>query len=170
MRKLIHLFCLPLALALPVKGMSEQISERDMKTALIYNFAVFTTWPFIAGETFNICVFEEDRENINDQLLKAKRISGKQTNLVVIHKINAINNCQVLYLEAKKIKSKRLADTLKNNSILTIVNSTENTTNTGIINILLINNRFNFTINNETARYSNLTLSSKLLRLAAEVY
>lgn len=170
MRKLIYLFCLSLALALPAKVMPEQISERDMKTALIYNFAVFTSWPLIAGETFNICVFEEDRENINDQLLKAKKISGKQTNLLVIHNINAINNCQVLYLEAKKIRNKRLADTLQNNSILTIVNSTENTTNTGIINILLINNRFNFTINNEAARDSNLTLSSKLLRLAAEVY
>lgn len=170
MRKLIYLFCLSLALALPAKVMPEQISERDMKTALIYNFAVFTSWPLIAGETFNICVFEEDRENINDQLLKAKKISGKQTNLLVIHNINAINNCQVLYLEAKKIGNKRLADTLQNNSILTIVNSTENTTNTGIINILLINNRFNFTINNEAARDSNLTLSSKLLRLAAEVY
>jgi len=101
MRKLIYLFWLSLLFALPVNGRSEQISERDMKTALIYNFAVFTTWPLVAGETFNI---------------------------------------------------------------------TENTTNTGIINILLINNRFNFTINNETARDSNLTLSSRLLRLAAEVY
>ncbi len=170
MRKLIYLFCLSLALALPAKGMPEQISERDMKTALIYNFAVFTTWPLIAGETFNICVFEEDRENINNHLLSTKKISGKQTSLLVIRNINAINNCQVLYLEAKKIRNKRLADTLQNNSILTIVNSTENTTNTGIINILLINNRFNFTINNETARDSNLTLSSRLLRLAAEVY
>ena len=170
MRKLIYLFWLSLLFALPVNGRSEQISERDMKTALIYNFAVFTTWPLVAGETFNICVFEEDRENINEQLLKTKKISGKQTSLVVIRNINAINNCQVLYLEAKKIRNKRLADTLQNNSILTIVNSTENTTNTGIINILLINNRFNFTINNETARDSNLTLSSRLLRLAAEVY
>ncbi len=170
MRKLIYLFWLPLALALPAQVMPEQISERDMKTALIYNFAVFTTWPLISSETFNICVFEEDRENINIHLLSSKKISGKPTSLVVIRNINAINNCQVLYLEAKKIKSKRLADTLQNNSILTIVNSTENTTNTGIINILLINNRFNFTINNETARYSNLTLSSKLLRLATEVY
>jgi len=170
MRKLIYLFWLSLALAWPVNVTSEQISERDMKTALIYNFAVFTTWPFIPSETFNICVFEEDRVNINNHLLSTKKISGKQTSLLVIRNINAINNCQVLYLEAKKIRNTRLANTLQNNSILTIVNSTENTTNTGIINIMLINNRFNFTINNETARDSNLILSSKLLRLAAEVY
>lgn len=170
MRKLIYLFWVPLSFALSVDVMSDQINERDMKAALIYNFAVFTTWPLISGDTFNICVFDEDRENINHHLLKSRKISGKQINFMAIYNIDAVNDCQVLYLEEKKIKSGSLSRILVNRSILSIVDVTENTANSGIINIQLVNNKFNFTINNEAAKYSNLILSSKLLRLATEVY
>lgn len=158
-----------LILCLPLAALSEPVKERDMKAALLYNFAIFTTWPESPSNAFNICVFEEDRENINHHLLTTKKIDGKPVSFVVLKKIDAIKDCQVLYSEEKRIDTPRISDILPNHPVLSIVDTTEKPLSKGIVNIQLVNNRFQFSINNEAAKQSNLSLSSKLLRLAVEV-
>lgn len=170
MKHLFHHLSLLILCFMPFTASSESVKEQDMKAALLYNFAVFTTWPESPSFAFfNICVFEEDRENINHQLLTTKKIDGKPINFVVLKRIDAIKNCQVLYSEEKKLDTQKLLRILPNHPILSVVDATEKPFNKGIINIQLIDNKFQFSINNEAAKRSNLSLSSKLLRLAVEV-
>lgn len=163
-----HLHLLVLCL-MPLAAQSEPVKERDMKAALLYNFAVFTTWPESPSFAFNICVFEEDRENINHQLLTTKKINGKPVSFVVLKRIDAIRNCQILYSEEKRIDSQKISRILPKHPILSVVDATERPLSEGIINIRLVDNKFQFSINNEAAKHSNLSLSSKLLHLAVEV-
>lgn len=169
MKRLIHHLSLLILCFMSFMAVSEPVKERDMKAALLYNFAVFTTWPESPSFAFNICVFEEDRDNINQQLLTTKKINGKPVSFIVLKRIDALKDCQVLYSEEKKIDILKISTILPNHPVLSVVDATEKPSNKGIINIELVNNKFQFSINNEAAKRSNLSLSSKLLRLAVEV-
>ncbi len=147
------------------------VSERDMKAALIYNFAVFTAWPESRESAFNVCVFDEDKENLNRDILRSKQINGKPVHFEVIFSIGEVQKCQLLYLEDSKNKEdKMLLESMVNFSVLSIADTMDKMASASIINIHLDNKKYKFTVNNEAAKRSNLTVSSKLLRLATKVY
>jgi len=170
MKRLLNMVWLLLA-SLPVQVMSSSVSDRDMKAALVYNFSVFTTWPETKSEVFKVCVFYEDQENINPEILESKKINGKSVHLEVIRDKSELENCQVLYLEdTRSIYEPKFIDYLSELSLLTVVDTTHHALLPGIVNIQMENKKYYFSINNEAAKRSNLVLSSKLLRLATKVY
>ncbi|CAG0979738.1 hypothetical protein MTYP_01690 [Methylophilaceae bacterium] len=171
MRRFIHFPWLLVLLGLPAGAASKPVDARDMKAALIYNFAVFTSWPENGSNAFTVCAFDEDQDNVNRHLLKSKNINGRQVHFTIIRHIGELENCQVLYLEkSKNLENKRLSESLVDFSILSIVDVTEKPGDSGIISIRQVNSKYYFTINNEEAKRAGLMVSSKLLRLAAEVY
>lgn len=158
-------------LSLPVQAESTMVNERDMKAALIYNFAVFTAWPESGETAFNVCVFDEDKENLNKDILRSKQINGKPIHFEVIFSNSDVKKCQLIYLEdSKNREDKTLLESMVNFSVLSIEDTTDKVASAGIINIHLDHKKYKFTVNNEAAKRSNLTVSSKLLRLATKVY
>lgn len=172
MMKLGSLWVLIAVLGLkPMLAEGVQENERDVKAALIYNFAVYTTRPEYKENTFNICVFDEDQENLNRNILESKQVNGKPIHYEVIHSFSDVKKCQVLYLEDSRNKdNKLLLGMLVNLSVLSIEDITAREDDVGMIKIHLDDKRYHFTINNEAAKRSNLIFSSQLLRLATKVY
>jgi hypothetical protein len=171
MKRLNHIICALALLVLPAQANTISVDERDMKAALIYNFSVYTTWPELTGSTFNVCAFEGDDENINNNLFESKKINGKPIHFVIIHAVSEVKSCQVLYLEeTNKIGDNRLFENMEKFSVLSIAQIKDKTENASIIKIQLNNNKYDFTINNQVAKQANLMVSSKLLRLATRVY
>lgn len=149
---------------------AEPVDDRDMKAALIYNFAVFTSWPDIQND-ITICTFDDDQENLNPKLLKSRKINERRVNFTSIQHDYELQSCQVIYLEeSQKLRDNNLPKLLEKYSVLSVVDTTKNSKHNGIINIQLINRKYHFSINNEAAKRAQLLLSSKLLRLATEVY
>ncbi|HAE99825.1 MAG TPA: hypothetical protein DCO68_10080 [Methylophilaceae bacterium] len=158
-------------MCLPMLATSAQVENRDIKSALIYNFAVYTTWPAQESNVLNVCAFQEDQDNINYHLLEEKKINDKKITYKTIDGIEEIKNCQVLYLEETHwIKDKRLKENIEKYSVLTIADTGNQSAYASMINLQLENKKYSFTINNQVAKEASLTLSSKLLRLATRVY
>src|SRR5688572_10647020 len=100
---------------------AEPVDERDMKAALIYNFSIYTAWPELNSNSFNVCTFEGDEENINTSLLEAKQIKGKPVHFKVIRGAADVKTCQVIYLEeARQIHYSKYSHLINNLAILTI--------------------------------------------------
>lgn len=151
-------------------GIASSVDERDMKAALLYNFSVYTSWPNNEDKEFNICIFEADQENLNESLLESKVLSGKPVRVRNIHHIDDVKTCQVLFVEEANISNEKLLQqALQKHSILFVHNS-QKLTDASMIRIELVDKRYHFSINNQAVKEANLTLSSKLLRLATRVY
>lgn len=171
MKRLNLIICSLALLVLPAQANTIRIDERDMKAALIYNFSIYTTWPEVNSNSFNVCTFEDDEENINASLLESKKINGKPIRFKVIRDTVDVKNCQVLYLEeAKRLHDSKYSQLIDKLAILTIAESSHDLGSLCIINIKLENKKYTFTINNQMAKQLNLLVSSKLLRLATKVY
>lgn len=165
-----HIILLALLL-LPAIAQAAPVDERDMKAVLIYNFSIYTAWPEVNSNSFNVCTFEVDKENINASLLESKKINGKSIHFKVIRDAADVKTCQVLYLEeARQIYNNNYSQLIDKLAILTILESSHQLDSSGIINIKLENKKYNFTVNNQAAKQLNLLMSSKLLRLATMVY
>jgi len=151
-------------------GIAAPVDERDMKAALIYNFSVYTTWPKTPSKVFNVCMFESDQDSLNEHLLEKRTLNGKPIRVLSIHRIDDVKNCQVLFMEdAKNAENKQLIQQLQKYSVL-LVHNGQKRTDASMIHIELIDKRYHFSINHQAAKDANLTLSSKLLRLATRVY
>jgi hypothetical protein len=164
-----------LALALlswPFKlAQSVELSEYQLKAAFIYNFAVFTEWPAEVGTPLNLCILGPDPfgDEIND--LQGKAV-GNRT-LAVLRKTTnqSISNCHIVFITAQAFRNlPRVLDEIRDRPILTVADS-EGAAKRGVaLNMAVTQNRITFEASQAAARSNRLTLSSKLLRLATEVY
>jgi len=165
-----HFIFAGLLMGVTQPGAAGSVDERDMKAALIYNFSVYTTWPEDTAKAFHVCTFEDDQDNLNEQLLERKTINGKPVHVTHIRQLDELKNCQVLFVEdTTKAHDRRLFDLVKKYSVL-LVDTAQNPTQTGMIQIELVDKRYHFVIHHQAVKEANLMLSSKLLRLAARVY
>ena len=171
MKRLNPIISLVALLVLPAQANTIRVDERDMKAALIYNFSIYTAWPELNSDRFNVCTFEDDKENINANLLESKKINGKPIHFKVIRDTIEVKTCQVLYIEeATKLYNSKYSQLIDKLAILTISENSHQSDSLGIINIKLENKKYHFTVNNQMAKQLNLLVSSKLLRLANKVY
>jgi hypothetical protein len=150
----------------------QTFKEYDLKAVFLYNFTQFVEWPPEAfqddSSPFIIGVLGADpfkkylEETVRDEVVRNRK-------LIIQHysRVEDIKTCHILFIsqsEAKQIA--QILDGLKNRSIL-IVGETEGFTRLGgVIGFATERNKIRLRINLTAARAANLTLSSKLLRIA----
>lgn len=171
MQRIVIFFSLLLASLNSVEAGPPTVNDKDMKSALIYHFALFTAWPESKEATFKICAFEEDQDNINPDIFAKQQVNGKRMQFEVMHSIEQLKSCQVLFIEdSKRLQERRVAEQLLSTPILSIADTTMRSDKEAIIKIQLEDKKYRFTIDNEAAKQHHLNLSSRLLRLASKVY
>lgn len=148
------------------------VKESQLKTAFIYNFSKFTTWPDrsfqdLPHNSFTICmVGNEPLGNLLRQLAKSKTIKDKTILFQDNPPPNELKSCRILYISSSE--SSRLGEILKNiegQPVLTIGN-TRGYAKRGVdINLFKQDGRLRFEINHDAVLKSGLTLSSELLAL-----
>jgi hypothetical protein len=103
------------------------------------------------------------------RIINGRKINGHELHFEQFDSVDAATNCQVLFIsDSEKSHLSKILGQLQGASILT-VSQTDNFIGDGGMIYLFIDeeNKVRFRINNDAARKAGLTISSKLLSLAA---
>ena len=167
-----HLLKIALAcgMTLSYSAPADPMPEYSMKAAFLYNFALFTEWPQLPEDSLNLCVLGKDPLGTALDAVEGKQINGLRLTVSRI-KIGSVRNCQILFLgEAEGVNIRRLLVDLEEVPVLTVTDN-ESLLQAGVmIGLTVENKRLTFDINAEAAQRAHLSISSKLLRLARNVY
>ena len=147
--------------------------EYRVEAGYLSNFGRFVHWPIAAtGEpNFVICVLGSDPfdgmldtavagEKINNQSVMARRITTVQD----------APACRILYISASESSHLvEILNLLNHASVLTVSNIPGFTASGGMIQFVLMKDKVRFEVNVAAANAARLTLSSQLLKVAANI-
>jgi hypothetical protein len=190
LKRICHLVLLLVAVTIhPLDAGAAQVDEYELKTAYLYNFVLFTTWPAAwppeASQNITICTIGDDQFGSAIEQLHGRKIRGKR--LVVRRSIDLEQApaCHMLYIaESEQGKLAGILESLRGTSVLTIsdalVESDSNAPAAGpsaanvharcMITLILEDKRLMFEVDSTAIRQAGLAMSSRLLYLARRVY
>jgi hypothetical protein len=171
-KRAVLIICLFACLIFPGTSRDESRNSQEyaLKAAFLYNFILFTEWPATAGSTLKVCIYGRDPFGDNLDKLRGK---NAHTRTVTIHRTNRLSDlkdCQVVFIAPSAIgQLSEIHETLRGRPVLTVSDSHIATLGVAI-NMFTEQNKVTFEINLPAARNAGLSISSKLLKLAGEVY
>jgi hypothetical protein len=151
---------------------AQMAREYQLKAVFLFNFAQFTDWPenAFADEKSPIVIgvlgADPFGQSLNDTI-RDETVRGHP--LVVEHyrRADEIKTCHILFISQPEIRhGDEILKNVKGKPILTVADNDGTTAAGVVIRFVVENNKVHFRINQEAARAANLTLSSKLLRVA----
>jgi hypothetical protein len=172
---------------------SKHYDEYSIKTAFIYNFINFITWPGKEdssedNEPIYIGIlgnspFGNSIDVLNSKKAKNRQIivvefkgideSGKDdkdSDLMLSDLIGELRKCRILFIcPSEERYIPKIVKALENVPVLTIGESKNFTEAGGMIQFVIVDKKVNFVINLSSARKANLQISSKILKLALKV-
>lgn len=145
--------------------------EYQVKASYLYNFIKFVAWPDDlsgAERKFNLCVAGAERFGHALDRIAGERVENRE---IVIHRLDRnaparALRCQMLFIAADTTDAASWA-TIGERGVLTIGETADFLKRGGIINLVEVQGRIRFQINQQAAREAGLVLSSRLLDLAA---
>ncbi len=147
------------------------INEYQVKAAFLYNFIAFTEWPDDIDQTLNLCIYGEDYFGQEIDKLQAKSVGNNSIKVIRLTSLEKSKACHVLFISKSAIKDlPNILASIQGEPVLTIADSPEAASKGAIINMNLTQNKINFEVNLESAHRVRLSISSRLLQLAAKVY
>lgn len=147
------------------------LPEYRLKAAFLYNFAVYTEWPAEVGNKLNLCVLGPDPFGGELQELNGKVIGARSIAVQPSTTRQTITSCKLLYVSPSAIgELPQVLEALNGSSVLVVTDSAGAARAGAAINMAVLNSRVLFEVNQKAVRDARLTLSSKLLRLAREIY
>ena len=160
------LACLGLATA-PQAG---AVTEYELKAAFLYNFASFTEWPPKAAPGMVVCVFGQDPFGAVLDGLKGKIVQGQPLEVRRVTTAAEARACRVVFIGDGDTDPGPLLAALRSSPVLTVSESRDAARRGAMIGLVVDGGRVAFEVNTGVASSAGLTLSSKLLRLARQVY
>ncbi len=146
-------------------------NKNAIEAAFLYNFALFTDWPANIGNEFKICVMGSNDILTALEQIKSKQLKERPISLLNISSASQANTCQMLFIgRSEHPYMDTIAKQVGNEPVLTVSEENGYDPNNVIISLVMQNNRIAFNINNSSAREKSLVISSKLLKLALQVY
>ncbi len=174
MKPIRHLFTtFALGLLLLLAGpaaLAAEPTENQLKAALLYKFAQFTTWPTPAAEAFNICVLGENPFGEELDSLKKKTLRDQPVDVIYLTAPDAARNCHLVYLNPPDRRQlTRWMEMLKSRPILTVSDDQDGWREGVMIVFEVEPNGVKFNVNLTAARAANFSISAQMLKLAREV-
>jgi hypothetical protein len=155
----------------PATADEQAIPEYQVKTAYLYNFARFVTWPETALQEhpgFTFCVTGADPFGMHLDRLGGKTVHHKTLEVWHLSSLAMVDNCQLVFIgEGDNLPE--ILSLLREQPVLTVSDADDFIEQGGIIQFLLVQNRVRFRINLTAASTAGLGISSKLLSLAVSV-
>ena len=150
---------------------ADNLAEYRLKAAFIYNFVSFTEWPAGLGNVLNLCVYGPDPFGEDLDQLQGRSVAGRSLAVRRINSVDALGNCQIVFITRPVIGNlPRVLDHLRGKPVLTVADSAGVAREGVALNTGTEHSKIIFEANLGAARDNGLILSSKLLRLAKEVY
>jgi len=173
MQQLMTALLLTLLLSAPVAGTADdaQQTEYRIKTAFLYNFSRFVSWPEAALQNrseFSLCTLGSTPFGEQLDTLTGKMVHGKALVVKRFDRPADTLDCQLVFIGQSDEPDEALW-ILKERPVLTVSDAAAFTEKGGMIQFRVIDNKIRFRINVDAARAAGLTISSKLLSLAISV-
>jgi hypothetical protein len=146
--------------------------EYQIKAVFLFNFTQFVKWPpaaFInADEPFCIGILGDDPfDGFLDETVRGEKVDGHPLVVQRYHSVKDIKDCQLLFISGSENKRlEQIFAGLNGKNILTVGDMDGFAKNGGVIRFVTEQNKVHFKISREAAKNANLTISSKMLRLA----
>lgn len=148
--------------------------EHQVKAAFIANFIKFIDWPDLgkAGSRFVVGVYgAEPFEHTIEDTLAARSISGHPIYVQQIHSDSEIKQCRIVISGASSEDRVDHLTRACNDAGAVLIGEADNFAKMGgTIGFLIVSSKVRFEINLESARRQRVSISSKLLSLAHQVY
>lgn len=147
-------------------------NKSALQAAFTYNFASYTEWPSLAGDSFNICTWNAPLVSAALQELPPRRLKNLPVQYAEAHKLNELKSCQVLYVGAEAHGDLPAIHAALSEQALLIVTDEEDDELPPHASIILYeqNHRLAFSINRSAAQAAHLKISAELLSLAKKIY
>lgn len=147
------------------------VGEYELKTAFVYNFALFTDWPSQAGAgPLTLCVLGDGRFGGALDGLHEKTVRGRALQVRRAPASDELRRCHILFVTAsEKLALPRLVGELAGLPVLVVAETDGALAMGAAINLIWDKSRIVFEVNSAALTLAQLTVSSKLLRLAREV-
>jgi hypothetical protein len=156
-----------------VNAQKSKPGEYQVKAAYLYNFGKFVEWPATVAkdESFTICVLGDDPfgaaldatlagEAIDSQKLVARRITNARD----------AAGCRILFISSSESgRIKEILTAVDKSGVLTVSDMLDFTSNGGMIQFVLKENKVRFEVNLAAGEKAGLTFSSQLLKVATDV-
>lgn len=164
--KQIVLFSLSMIMSLMLRA--DALPEFTLKAAYLYNFALLTEWPSTKhSNEFDLCFYREDLGSASDAL-QNKMIGNRKIKVINVATAEEAKGCQMIFIsENEGGEGEKLIRHLIGAPILII--SENPRINDAHIAIVREGRRLAFDISLKTLKRSDLSLSSRLLKLARKV-
>jgi hypothetical protein len=142
--------------------------EYLLKTAFVFNFARYTTWPPPSPDgPFNLCILGEDDFGAAAQYLDGQHLQARNIDVRFRKVGDDLGGCQLVYVTqplAAQLDS--LLPRLHAERMLTVSDIPDFAARGGILGLKIVDNRIRFEANPLAAKRAGLRLSAQLLRLA----
>jgi hypothetical protein len=163
---------LSVALTFPARS---AVSEAQIKAAYLYKLASFVRWPASTladpATPLRICVAgRPDVYAVVEVLTRGQVASGRRLAAEMIEptRPGAVAHCQILFIGQGEAATRTLLAQVAQLPVLTVTDRGRGTRG-GIIEFVLVEGNVRFAIHRQAAEARQLTLSSKLLAVAASV-
>jgi hypothetical protein len=151
--------------------LDDELRERLIKAAFLFNFARFTKWPAGAFEEprspLRFCVLGEDPFGSALDALAGKTVHGRRLAISRLAAVGEAASCHLLFVSASE--DRRLVDilaTVYGSPTLTVADITDFARFGGVITLTTVANRIRFDVNLVAAHRVGLRFSSRFLSLA----
>ena len=160
-------------LAAPALAVADetQISEYRVKSAFLYNFSRFVTWPEATLQDrteFSLCVIGTDPFGAQLDKLTGKAVHNRTLVVRRLNSLAVVDDCHLVYIGEDTMPTDILL-LVRELPVLTVSDAEDFIEQGGIIQFKLIQSKVRFRINMDAANSAGLRISSKLLSLAISV-
>ena len=158
-------------LACALGARSDDLPEYRLKAAFLFNFALLTEWPSEVGTKLNLCILGQDPFGSEIDELNGKVAAGRSIVVQRAVDYQSLKSCQILFISPSSMGGlPRTLAGLRGSLVLTVADSPGAARDGVGINMVTGQSKIAFEVNLKAVQESRLNLSSKLLRLAREVY
>lgn len=165
--------CLALAVAVTAMARADT-GEYEVKAAFIYNFAKFVEWPETdagADAAMPLCILGDDPFGPVLDTLNGRTIQGRSMNVVRTRNLTDLSRCSIVFVSSSE--RRRIDEIMQHLSgisgLLTISDIGGFAEHGGMIELRLADDRVRFLVNLDSAGRAELSISSRILRLAQSV-
>jgi hypothetical protein len=156
-----------------VAAPAQVAQEQVVKAGFLFNFARFVDWPeaaFRNGNQLVLCLAGTDPIGAALEPLKDKSVSGHPIDVRRLKAGDPLKPCHILFVsDSEKRRLDAIIAEVRGAPVL-LVSEIDNFLELGgMIQLVALDNRVQFEVNLAAATRGGLTVSSKLLKVAASV-
>lgn len=159
-------------------------SEYQVKAAFLHNFARFVEWPehklpaedspivigVLGDDPFGPSLDAITQKSIDRHRIVIKRFKGLTSDQDEYPHTEDMRSCHMLFVASdQRPYVERIAVMLRNDAVLTIGEQTDFIDRGGMVNFVVIDGKTCFEINLKSSKEANITIRSRLSRLAVRV-